>query len=177
MSKQIVIGKSDIEDYKQLLRESAEQTRIEISELLGSNGGSLEFLFQLKFQSTGCDPLKADRRLNLIEQLNQTFTYLASFNAASFLFCRHPGVKRLTLNLGTSPGSDIEALEDGGIAAEIFASVDPRNNRKLANDIEKVSRANAKHRYVLFMSPLHEAGQYQAVNADHVIVWSLGYAS
>jgi hypothetical protein len=177
MSKQLVIGKSDIEGYKQLLRESAEQTRTEISKLVDSNGGSLEFLFQLKFQSTGCDPLKADRRLNLIEQLNQSFTYLASLNAASFLFGWHPGVKRLTLNLGTSPGSDIETLEDGGIAAEVFASIDPRNNRKLPNDIEKVSRANAKHRYVVFMSPLHEAGQYQAPNADNVIVWSLGYAT
>jgi hypothetical protein len=65
-------------------------------------------------------------------------------------------------------------LEDGGIAAEVFASVDPRNNRKLANDIEKVSRANAKYRYVLFMTPLHEAGQYEAVNSCQVIAWSLG---
>lgn len=177
MSKQLVIGKSDIEGYKQLLRESAERTRTEISKLLSRSGGSLEFLFQLKFQPTGCDPLKADRRLNLIEQLHQTFTYLASLNAASFLFDRHPEVEQLTLNLGTSPGSDIETLEDGGIAAEVFTSVDPRNNRKLANDIEKVSRAEAKHRYVPFMSPDPKAGYFDTASTDGIIVRWLGYST
>ena len=135
----------------------------------------MAFLFQLKFQQVGCDPLNQSRQLNLIEQLNQTFTYLASFNGAEFLFSRHPNVQSLTLNLGTSSGSDIETLEDGGIAAEVFAAVTPRNNRKLVNDIEKVSTTEARHRYVLFMSPEHEAGPYHGVpKAAGVVVWSLG---
>lgn len=176
MSKQISVTKSEIEDYKQCLRKSADQTRTKISELTGSTD-SLEFLSQLKFQAIGCDPLNASRQLNLIEQLNQTFTYLASFNGADFLFSQHPKIRQLTLNLGTSPGSDIESSEEDGIAAEVFASVDPRNNRKLANDIEKVSRAKAKHRYVLFMSPDHEAGYFQPARTDGIIVWSLGYST
>lgn len=175
MSKQITIAQSDIEGYRESLRATAEQTQIQIAELAGTEN-PIEFLFQLKFQSVGCDPLNISRHLNLIEQLNQTFTYLASLNGAEFLFTRHPKVKRLTLNLGTAAGSDIETPEDGGIAAEVFAAVTPRNNCKLANDIKRVSTTNATHRYVLFMSPEHEAGPYQGatINATGVIVWSLG---
>lgn len=174
MTKQVSVARSDIGDHRESLRISAEQTQIQIAELAGTES-PFEFLFRLKFQAIGCDPLNLSRRLNLIEQLNQTFTYLASFNGAEFLFRQHPKVQRFTLNLGTSAGSDIETPEGGGIAAEVFAAVTPRNNRKLANDIEKISTAKAKHRYVLFMSPEHEAGPYQgAQNAAGVIVWSLG---
>lgn len=176
MTKQISVTKSEIEDYKQRLRKSADQTRTKISGL-ACGTDSLEFLSQLKFQAIGCDPLNASRQLNLIEQLNQTFTYLASFEGAAFLFSQHQNLKQLTLNLGTSPGSDIESSEEGGIAAEVFASVDPRNNRKLANDIEKVSKAKAKHRYVLFMSPDHKAGYFETSGADGIVVWSLGYST
>lgn len=177
MSKQISVTKSEIEDYKQCLRKSAYQTRTRIS-VLARSTDSLEFLSQLKFfQAIGCDPLNTSRQLNLIEQLNQTFTYLASFDGATFLFSQHPKLRQLTLNLGTSPGSDIESFEEGGIAAEVFASVDPRNKRKLANDIEKVSRAKAKHRYVLFISPNHKAGYFQTASTDGIIVRSLGYST
>ena len=135
----------------------------------------MAFLYQLKFQAVGCDPLDLSRQLNLIEQLNQTFTYLASFNGATFLFERHPKVQSLSLNLGTSSGFDIQSPEGGGIAAEVFAAVTPQNNRKLAKDIEKVSASDAKYRYVLFMSPEHEAGPYRgAPKVTGVTVWSLG---
>ncbi len=135
----------------------------------------MAFLFQLKFQEVGCDPLNLFRQLNLIEQLNQTFTYLASFNGAEFLFDQHPKVQYLTLNLGTSSGFDIQTSEGGGIAAEVFAAVTPRNNHKLASDIKKVYAADTKYRYVLFMSPEHEAGPYRGTpKVEGVTVWSLG---
>ena len=135
----------------------------------------MEFLFQLKFAAVGCDPLNPSRPLNLIEQLNQTFTYLESFIGAAFLFDRHRCVQHLSLNLGTSPGFDIQTSEDGGIAAEVFAAVTPQNNRKLVKDVEKVSAADAAFRYVLFISPAHEAGAYRgAPNGRGVVVWSLG---
>ena len=135
----------------------------------------MAFMYQLKFQAVGCDPLDLSRQLNLIEQLNQMFTYLASFNGAAFLFERHPKAQSLSLNLGTSSGFDIQTPEGGGIAAEVFAAVTPQNNRKLAKDIEKVSASDAKYRYVLFMSPEHEAGPYRGVpKVTGVTVWSLG---
>ncbi len=176
MTKPISVARSDIEEHLESLRTSAEQTQIQIAELAGAEG-PVEFLYQLKFNAIGCDPLKPSRELNLIEQLNQTFTYLASFNGVDFLFSRHPKIQRLTLNLGTAAGSDIETPEGGGIAAEVFAAVTPRNNGKLTKDIKKVLSVKAKHRYVLFMSPECDAGPYQgASNAAGVIVWSLGCA-
>ncbi len=174
MSKRISITRSDVEGYRESLIASAEQTQIQIAELAGSEE-PMALLYQLKFQAVGCDPLDQSRQLNLIEQLNQTFTYLASFNATAFLFERHPKVQSLSLNLGTSSGFDIQTHEGGGIAAEVFAAVTPQNNRKLAKDLEKVSAADAKYRYVLFMSPEHEAGQYRgAPRVTGVTVWSLG---
>lgn len=174
MSKRLSITRSDIEGYRESLLAAAEQTQIQIAELADSEE-PMAFLFQLKFQAVGCDPLDISRQLNLIEQLNQTFTYLASFNGAEFLFERHPKVQSLSLNLGTSSGFDIQTHEGGGIAAEVFAAVTPQNNRKLANDIEKVFAADAKYRYVLFMSPEHEAGPYRGTpKVTGVTVWSLG---
>jgi hypothetical protein len=174
MSKRISITQADLEERRELLLASAEQTQIQMAELAGVED-PIQFLFRLKFEEVGCDPLNCSRPLNLIEQLNQTFTYLASFSGAEFLFERHPEVKRLDLNLGTSGGSDIETTEGEGIAAEVFAAVTPRNNGKLAADINKVSKSSAKYRYVLFMSPKHEAGPYKCkLNDPRVIVWSLG---
>ncbi len=174
MSKRISITRADLEERRELLLASAEQTQIQIAELAGVED-PIQFLFRLKFDEVGCDPLNCSRPLNLIEQLNQTFTYLASFSGAEFLFGHHPEVKRLVLNLGTSGGSDIETTEGEGIAAEVFAAVTPRNNGKLAADIEKVSKSSAKYRYVLFMSPEHETGPYKGrLKAPGVIVWSLG---
>lgn len=175
MSKIVALNRdSDIEGYRETLRASAEISQLRIAEL-ASSATSLEFLYQLKFEAVGCDPLDPSRQLNLIEQLNQTFTYLASFNGAEFLFSRHPNVKTLTLNLGTKAGWDIETTDDGGVIAEVSATVAPKNNSKLTKDIKKVASAKSKHRYVLFMSPLHTAGlhSFGYVPAG-VVVWSLG---
>lgn len=174
MSKRISITRPDVEGHRASLLASAETTQIRLAELAGSES-PMAFLYLLKFRAVGCDPLDPSRPLNLIEQLNQTFTYLASFSAAAFLFEQHPKVQSLSLNLGTTSGFDVETPEDGGIAAEVFAAVTPTNNRKLAKDIERVSMSTARHRYVLFISPEHDPGLYRdATKVSGVTVWSLG---
>jgi len=175
MRKHVALTRnSDIEDLRDRLRASAEETQLRLAELAGETL-PLEFLYRLKFEAVGCDPLDSSRQLNLIEQLNQTFTYLASLNGAEFIFARHAKAQTLTLNLGTKGGWDIETADDGGIVAEVFAAVTPKNNAKLANDIQKVASASTKHRYVLFMSPANRAGRYKAQPAPAgVVVWSLG---
>jgi hypothetical protein len=135
----------------------------------------LEFLYRIKFEGIGCDPFNIQRPLNFIEQVNQTFTYLASFKAAKMLFSWHSGLPSLRLNLGTQAGTDIESDYDGGISAEVFAAVTPASNDKLKKDIEKISKSQAKHKYVFFMCPNCDEGRYLKCKAPKEIkIWSLG---
>lgn len=175
MTKRLHLRREDgIPERIQALRESASATRVALNDIL-SESDPLVVLSRLKFGQVGHDPLNSTRRLNLIEQLNQTFTYLAAFKGAEFLFHRHTGISSLKLNLGNVSGWDIETPEDGGIAAEVFAAVTPANNQKLREDIKKMLAAPQQHRYVLFMSPGYQAGQLShELAGESVTVWSLG---
>jgi len=108
-------------------------------------------LAQLKFSESGWHPLE-DRPLNLVEQINQTFTYLTSFAAAEEVGRRHPDSWPIQLNLGTSAGSDV-ASTSAGVAAEVFSAVRSSNNDKLWKDIAKVTSTGAAHKYVFFYCP------------------------
>lgn len=112
---------------------------------------ALTALARLKFSMFGCDPLDSTRPLNLVEQLNQTFTYLATIKAARWLFSHHSDLDSLTLNLGTASGLDITG-DSGKIAAEVFAATHPDSNDKLRNDIERVSKTGAATKYVFYLS-------------------------
>ena len=90
--------------------------------------------------------------LNLIEQVNQTFTALVSVRAVEYLFDHHPGACPFRVNLGTAPGSDIESL-DRSVVAEVFAATSPSSNQKKKKDIAKAAAVPAKHRYVFFHCP------------------------
>ena len=94
--------------------------------------------------------------LNLVEQVNQTFTYLTALAAAKLLLEWHPEAGGLRLAPGAhapKDSLDIEGLNDRIVGAETFASVDPKNNGKISGDVEKMSGRPEKHRYVLFHSP------------------------
>jgi hypothetical protein len=152
---------------------SADRALMQLSQL-SSGAEGLRALWSMKFQPVGCDPMDSEVPLNLIEQINQTFTYLASARAVKLLLALHPELAPFTLNLGTSPGSDIESYSDGGLAAEVFAAVNTSNNRKLAKDLSKVGRTLAQHKYVFFMCPGYEEGrQPQLEGSAEVEVWSL----
>jgi hypothetical protein len=136
---------------------------------------ALELLWHMKATKIGCNPLDADAPLNLIEQLNQTFTYIASALAAKILLERHPSAAPLQVNLGTSPGADIYSDGDGGIAAEVFAATSTRSNDKLRKDIARVARTRALHKYVFFMCPGEPQGKVaHGREPSGVQVWSLG---
>jgi len=160
MTKLIVLQSAEeAEDYVQRIHTAANNTAMNINEQSGYGTG-IELLEKMKFGKLGVDPLDSERELNLIEQLNQTYTYLASFKAAEHLFGWHLGLAKLTLNLGTSSGSDLESKEFGGIAAEVFAATKPNSNDKLRKDIKKVQGTEAQHKYVFFNCPFIEAGKY-----------------
>ncbi|MCA8935543.1 MAG: hypothetical protein KDB68_05005 [Planctomycetes bacterium] len=126
-------------------------------------GGGPQLIDKLKFTEFGCDPLNADRPLNVIEQINQTATYLVSFCAARVLFDLHkdPLAKGLRVNLGTSAGTDIESMELGVLGAEVFAAVRPSNNNKLNKDIDRMKKHHAKHKYVCYYSPNQSDEQFK----------------
>ncbi len=131
---------------------------------------------RLRFEPIGHHPIQ-DRALNVVEQLNQTFTCLASLRAAAWILSRHPESGPLRLNLGTASGSDIEAI-DGSLAAETFAAVTPRNNDKLRGDIRKVSLTTARLKYVFYICPQLGASEPSpAPENPDVKVVSLGWIS
>jgi len=164
----------DVETYIEDIRSSAEDAQLQLSEI-SEYSAPLELFSKIKFEQIGFDPLNQQRSLNLIEQVNQTFTYLASFKAAKMLFSWHSGLNELKLNLGTQSGADIESDYDGGICAEVFAAVKPENNNKLKKDIEKVSKSQAAYKYVFVMCPGCDEGPYNKCEAPKGIkIWSLG---
>lgn len=136
---------------------------------------ALRSLWSMKIEQVGCDPLDAESPLNLIEQLNQTFTYVASARAVKELLVLHPELAPFTLNLGTASGSDIESSKNGGLAAEVFAAVSTSNNQKLKKDTGKVGSTTARYKYVFFMCPGYSTGRQQKLETNPVVqVWSVG---
>ena len=173
MKRRLLKNISEVEKHLEMLNESANAAQINILELSETRNG-LQLLEEIKYEKIGYDPLNSERELNLIEQVNQTFTYLASFKAVEILFQQHPEVSQFVLNLGTTAGTDIESIDSVGIAAEVFAATRPSSNNKLNKDFEKVKATNKAHKYVFFMCPGIEEGYYLPKSTEEVIVWSLG---
>lgn len=161
----------ELEELEQKLYESMDKTLSQISSEITSNC-SQSLFSKMKFGGVGFDPLNPDRELNIIEQINQSFTYLASFYALEVLFTEYRELAPFRLNLGTASGSDIES-ECGGLTAEVFASVTPTNNQKLKKDIDKVLQTNANLKFVFFICPNFELGRQPQFERDDVIVWAL----
>jgi hypothetical protein len=174
---QITVSRNETKYWIEKLETSAEVSMLSIANLAADND-AMSFLYECKFHENGFDPLDHSKPLNFVEQLNQTFTYLASFKGAEFIFSKHVDVKSLTLNLGTSKGTDIETDDGGGVVAEVFASVKPSSNSKLQDDIQRICFKEAKHKYVFFISPKIEYGVYKSRwDVEGVMVISLGDGS
>lgn len=173
MKQPIIDSEERADECIRAIETSARQCLTRVCEF-GASKDALSALWQMKVEPVGFDPLSTDRPLNLIEQLNQTFTYIASLRAAKLLLSLHPEVGPLRLNLGTVGGSDIESEKEGLLAAEVFAAVNTSNNRKLANDVKKVSKTDAQLKYVFFMCPNIPAGeQPQRARGSGVRVWAV----
>lgn len=127
---------------------------------------SLSMLWALKAGSSGLDPIDITRPLNFIEQLNQSFTYLATARAAKWLLEHHPEHGPFSVNLGTSSGPDIACKADPKrLHGEVFAAANVTNNRKLTRDIAYLKKFGASMQYAFFMAPAHEDGRRQDLEA------------
>jgi len=122
------------------------------------SGDPMALLKALRFELVGHDPLSGEP-LNVVEQLNQTFTILVTLRAIERLIELHPDAGGFQLALGTSSGRDIESVVPGCVAAEIFSATRPTSNQKLKKDIARLSTDPARHRYVFFASPGFSAGR------------------
>ncbi|MEI8268039.1 MAG: hypothetical protein WCI59_20110 [Betaproteobacteria bacterium] len=178
IERTIIMHKDEINNKIELLNNSAKLTLENIGGILGDIRSPIKKFQLLKFNQVGCDPLDINIKLNLMEQLNQAFTYMASFHAAQYIFEKHNSeVDFITLNLGTQGGSDIES-SDKLIVGEVFATTNIRNNDKLNKDIAKVKAVeHAKHRYVFFIAPSIKSGCYlykpKKIDLDGVKIISL----
>lgn len=162
---------NELEQLEQKLYESMDKTLLQINPNVSSTSSQTLFS-KMKFSGICFDPLDYNRPLNIIGQINQSFTYLASFYALEVLFTEYPELAPFQLNLGTAPGSDIES-ECGGLAAEVFAAVAPTSNQKLKKDINKVLATDAKLKFVFFICPNFELGRQPQLEKEGVIVWAL----
>jgi hypothetical protein len=141
----------DIDRYLGLISEAAAKVR---AWFVAHPGDPLDMLRQMKFKPVGVHPIEG-HALNLVEQINQTWTYTVALAAARQLLKLHPGAGGYKLAPGAyaSAPLDIMSGTEGLVGAETFAAVDPHNNRKLALDLAKMAARPEQHRYVFFLSP------------------------
>lgn len=172
MSKQQVFATiTEVEALEAAVRLAADKA---LRQIEAAAAGSLARLWELKATPSGYDPLNPVRPLNFIEQINQSFTYLATAKALRYLLEHYPGFGPFKANLGTASGSDIEARDPVDLAAEVFAATSPASNGKLRRDIEKVSATPARHRFAFLMCPGIAEGRRVNQERNGVIVWSVG---
>jgi hypothetical protein len=141
----------DIDSHLAEIEDSAARLR----DWLGAHAGTpLELLRQIKFDAAGHHPLEK-RPLNIIEQVNQTWTYTVALMAARQLLTMHPEAGGFHLAPGAHASLKLDIMSEvkGLVGAESFAAVTPRNNGKLAADLAKMEKRGETHRYVFFMSP------------------------
>lgn len=169
----IVRTPEDVDRYFVSVRSAAARTR---DWLVSHDGDPMDLLRSMKFETIGCHPM-SDRALNVIEQINQTFTYAVALAAARQLLILHPDAGGFRLAPGAHASLPLDIMSDveGLVGAETFAAVTPRNNGKLAGDLAKLALRSERYRYVFFASPLFpEAGRIERLEPGNgVQVWSV----
>jgi hypothetical protein len=83
----------------------------------------------MKFLPVGFHPIE-DRSLNIVEQINQTWTCGVAVTAARQLLQLHPHAEGFHLAPGAHAAQDLDIMSEppGLVGAETFAAVNPRNN-------------------------------------------------
>jgi hypothetical protein len=153
--KRTILSFAQAEDMHAQIAESAANTA---KWLVEQKNDPMSLLRAIRFDPVGHDPLTGEP-LNIVEQLNQTFTILVTLRAIERLFELHPDAGGYHLALGTSSGRDIESVKEGLVAAEAFSATSPASNQKLKKDLMRLETDPAQHRYVFFCCPGYSAGR------------------
>jgi len=171
-----ITSTSEIDKLIHAVQAASDRTVKSLRDLISNESDSLQVLRLMKFSEIGHHPTDG-RKLNIIEQVNQTFTYLVSLDAAKWVLQTHPELlpAGINVNLGTAAGFDLESVEAGVMAAEVFAATNPRSNDKLRKDIVRLAEkaADYKHRYVFFSCTGFGTGRQTALETvSGIQVWS-----
>jgi hypothetical protein len=138
--------------------------------IAAQSGDQLDMLRRMKFEPIGFHPLE-DRPPNLIEQINQTWTFAVAIAAARQLLELHADVSGHASRI---PGSRHYERRGWLCWRRNICRCEPRNNGKLAADLAKLSVRRERHRYVFFMSPLFPGNERRPqFERDGVEVWSV----
>jgi len=170
----VVHSVNDADRLMDAVRKSAGQVHDWITDT-AQIGDPMAMLKRMKFDPVGFHPIEG-HKLNLVEQINQTWTYTVAIAAARQLLLLHPEVDgfRLAPGAHASQPLDIMSVADGLVGAETFAAVHPSNNGKLQVDLAKLAGRPEVHRYVFFMSPAYPGNErLPKLERDGVQVWSV----
>lgn len=129
------------------------------------SGEPMALLRAMRFEKVGFDPLTKEP-LNIVEQLNQTFTIMVTLRAIERLIEMHPKAGGFRLALGTSSGRDVESVVPDLVAAEIFSATHPNSNQKLKKDVMRLATDPARYRYVFFAAPGFKAGRQEQLERE-----------
>lgn len=166
-----------IEDADNLLRQIRSSAKRVHDWIAAQTGDPLDMLKRIKFETVGFHPIE-DRPLNIVEQINQTWTYAVASVAARQLLLLHPEAEGHYLAPGAHASQDLDIMSKapGLVGAETFAAVTPANNGKLSADLAKLATRVEAHRFVFFMSPLFPKNERQArLEKFGVQVWSIDF--
>jgi hypothetical protein len=147
----VVRNIEDVDRYLGLIRDAAAKIHAWIA---AQTGDPLDLLRRMKFETAGFHPIQG-HALNVVEQINQTWKYAVALAAARHLLALHKEAGGYVLAPGAHAARALDIMSEapGLVGAETFAAVDPKNNKKLEMDLQKLAARTEHHRYVFFMSP------------------------
>jgi len=154
------------------VRESADYVQ---EWLIGQTGNPLAMSRAMKFETVGLHPIN-HRPINVVEQINQTWTLTAALAAARQLLALHPDAGGFRLAPGAQAALPLDNLseQEGLVGVEVFVAVGPHSNGKLEKDLDKLKGRLEKHRYVFFMSPRFPGNKRQfELERDGIQLWSV----
>lgn len=162
-----------------LLLEGLRRSATKIADWISNfQGDPLQLVKHMKFDTVGFHPI-THHPLNLIEQVNQTWTFAVALLAARQLLKLHPEAGPFLLAPGAHASQDLDIMSSipGLVGAETFAAVKPTNNNKLFADLTKLLERPEVHRYVFFMSPGYPGTQRlsKLERGGPVQVWSIDF--
>jgi hypothetical protein len=140
-------------------------------------GDPLDMLARMKFDPVGFHPIEG-YKLNLVEQINQTWTFAVAIAAAKQLLQLHPDAGGFYLAPGAHAARplDIMSVAENLVGAETCAVVNPTDNGKLEKDIAKLEARPEVHRYAFFMSPMFPGNERRSkFERNGVQVWSIHF--